>query len=147
MKALVEAAEEAATSLACGSILVGLGSESDDNGDVGLWLGNGPYARGQESEVLKALDLMDWAQGEEIVPVELQPPDHLPSTLPASANLKSNKAMEMFAKLLSSFEQKHCFRVKKGGSGSGGLVAVFLLGKSSDAGWGGLVGLGVWADE
>jgi len=66
IKALVEAAEEAATSLACGSILVGLGSESDDNGDVGLWLGDGPYAHGQENEVLKALDLMDWAQGEEV---------------------------------------------------------------------------------
>jgi hypothetical protein len=78
--------------------------------------------------------------------VELQPPDYLPSILPASVDLKSNKTMAMFAKLLSSFEQKHCFRVKKGGSGSGGLVAFFLLGKLSE-GWGGLVGLGVWADE
>jgi hypothetical protein len=53
----------------------------------------------------------------------------------------------MFAKLLSSFEQKHCFYIRKGGSGSGGLVAFFLLGKLSNEGWGGLVGLGVWADE
>jgi len=39
IKALVEAAEEAATSLAYSSILAGQGSESDDHGDVGIWLG------------------------------------------------------------------------------------------------------------
>jgi len=66
IKALVEAAEEAATSVACSSILAGLGNESDDNGDVGVWLGNGPYAQGQENEVLKALNLVDWVQGEKV---------------------------------------------------------------------------------
>ena len=80
--------------------------------------------------------------------MELEPPGFLPSTLPANVDLKSNNASaEKFTKLLSSLKQKHCFRVKKGGVGSGGLVAFFLLGNLDGEGWGGLVGIGVWADE
>ena len=80
--------------------------------------------------------------------MELQPPDSLPSTLPANLDLKSSKtSVDKFTKILSTFEQKHCFRVKQGGHGAGGLVAFFLLGKlDGEEGWGGLVGIGVWAD-
>jgi len=145
IKALVEAAEEAATSLACSSILAGQGSESDEHGDVGIWLGDGPYGEGQEHEVLKALDLLHWAGGEKVIAVELQLPNSLPSTL--SANLDFQVSVDKFAKLLSSFTQKHCFCVKQGSIRSG-LVAFFLLGKlDGEDGWGGLVGVGVWADE
>jgi len=150
IKALVEAAEKAAMSLACSSILVGQGSESDDYGDAGLWLGKGEYGEGHENEVLKALDLQSWIQEEQIVPVELQPPESLPSTLPARLDLKSHAvgaAMEEFTKLSSSFQQQYCFRVRKAGPMSGGDVAFFLLGQLDDHGWGGLVGVGVWADE
>jgi hypothetical protein len=66
IKALVEAAEKAATSLACSSILVGQGSESDDYGDAGLWLGKGEYGEGHENEVLNALDLQSWIQEEQV---------------------------------------------------------------------------------
>jgi hypothetical protein len=66
IKALVVAAEEAATSLTCSSILAGHGSESDDNGDAGLWLGQGAYGKGHENEILEALDLSGWAQGGEV---------------------------------------------------------------------------------
>jgi hypothetical protein len=79
------------------------------------------------------------------VAVNLLPPDSLPSTLSA---LKSDIASVVsFTRLLSSLDQKHCFRVKKGGPGSGGLVAFFLLGELHGEGWGGLVGIGVWGDE
>jgi len=147
IKALVEAAEEAATSLACSSILAGQGSESDDHGDVGIWLGKGTYGKGHESEVLDALGLQSWAKGEKIVAVELQPPDSLPSTLPPNLDLMSLNATMDFTKILTSFKQKHCFRVKKGGPSSGGSVAFLLLGQLNDEGWGGLVGIGVWADD
>lgn len=66
IKALAEAAEKAATSLACSSILAGQGSEGDDDGDVGIWLGQGDYGEGYESEVLEALGLENWAQEEEV---------------------------------------------------------------------------------
>ena len=66
IKALVQAAEKAATSLAYSSMLAGAGSESDENGDVGIWLGKGQYGAGHENEVLKALALEGWAQGEEV---------------------------------------------------------------------------------
>src|ERR1700734_2331831 len=165
IKTLVEAAQAAASSLACSSILAGQGSESDDDGDVGLWLGKGDYGEGHEREVLEALGLQGWAQGEEvrdyssnftidllnhpqIVPVKLQPPHFLPTTLPANIVLKSNNpGVDVLTKLLPSFKQKHCFRVKKGGPRSGGSVAFFLLGQLDDQEWGGLVGIGVWADE
>ena len=165
IEALVEAAEAAATSLACGSILAGQGSEGDDHGDVGLWLGKGAYGKGYESEVLDALGLQSWAQGEkvsnnvylcdpqlcllcsQIVAVELQP-HSLPSTFPANLDLKSNNAtIDDLTEILSSFRQKYCFRVKKAGPSSGGLVAFLLLGQLNDEGWGGLVGIGVWADD
>jgi len=106
IKALVEAADKVATSLAFSSILAGQGSESDDNGDVGIWLGEGDYEEGREVEVLAALGLQGWAP-----------------------------------------KERYCFRVKKGGPRSGGSVAFFLLGNLDDQGWGGLVGIGIWADE
>ena len=50
-------ANVAAGSLACGSILAGQGSEADEFGDVGFWLGPGSYGTGHELAVLHALGL------------------------------------------------------------------------------------------
>jgi hypothetical protein len=61
---LVLAAQKAASvnALACGSILAGPSSDSTEYGDVGVWLGEGPYSRGHEKDVLKALGLVAWSE-------------------------------------------------------------------------------------
>lgn len=63
---LVHLAQQAssANALACGSILAGPSSDSTEYGDVGIWLGEGPYGRGCEREVLDALGLGVWSEGE-----------------------------------------------------------------------------------
>jgi hypothetical protein len=58
-------ANKAAASLYCGSILAGQSSETDEYGDVGVWLGDleiGPAAGKPASEVIvEALSLTHWA--------------------------------------------------------------------------------------
>lgn len=67
MRKIVDDAQKAALAVPCGSILAGEGSESDDYGDVGVWLGQGEFKKGSEKEsaeqVLKALGLTSWANG------------------------------------------------------------------------------------
>jgi hypothetical protein len=59
-------ANEAAASLFCGSILAGQSSETDDYGDVGVWLGElgiEPGSSKSKSEViLEALSLTRWVE-------------------------------------------------------------------------------------
>ncbi len=55
-------ANNAAESLSCSSILAGQGNESDDTGDVALWLGEGDYGPGKEENVLKLLSLTPWIE-------------------------------------------------------------------------------------
>jgi hypothetical protein len=63
---LTAKANEAAASLFCGSILAGQSSETDEYGDVGVWLGDleiGPTASKSDSEVIvEALSLTHWAE-------------------------------------------------------------------------------------
>ena len=63
---LTVAANEAAASLFCGSILAGQSSETDEFGDVGMWLGDldsGPGSGKPESEaIVDALSLAHWAE-------------------------------------------------------------------------------------
>jgi len=58
-------ANEAAASLFCGSILAGQSSETDEYGDVGVWLGDleiGPATSKSDLEVVvQALSLTPWA--------------------------------------------------------------------------------------
>lgn len=68
---LTQRATAAATSVACGSVLAGQTSESDDFGDIGFWLGPGPYGRGNEHEVLEALLLCKRRAAEE-APAEVR---------------------------------------------------------------------------
>jgi hypothetical protein len=59
-------ANEAAASLFCGSILAGQSSETDEYGDVGVWLGDleiGPASSKSDSEaIVEALSLTRWAE-------------------------------------------------------------------------------------
>jgi len=63
---IVHAAQEAASSpaISCGSLLAGPASDSTEYGDVGLWLGEGSFQRGHVEDVLKALGLDAWLEGE-----------------------------------------------------------------------------------
>ena len=62
---LTTEANKAAESLFCGSILAGQTSETDEYGDVGVWLGDlgiGPTASGSDQEaIVEALSLTRWA--------------------------------------------------------------------------------------
>ena len=56
--ALAAAAQQAADSLLCSSILAGHSSESDEFADIGIFLGEGAdYSKGNEKQVLKSLGL------------------------------------------------------------------------------------------
>lgn len=59
-------ANEAAASLFCGSILAGQSSETDEYGDVGVWLGDlgiGPASSKPEPEaIIEALSLAHWVK-------------------------------------------------------------------------------------
>ena len=54
---LTRRAASAASALACGSILAGATSETDEYGDIAFWLGEGDFGPGREREVLDALGL------------------------------------------------------------------------------------------
>ena len=62
---LTTEANEAAASLFCGSILAGQSSETDEFGDVGVWLGDlgiGPGESEPDSgAIVEALSLTPWA--------------------------------------------------------------------------------------
>lgn len=61
---LTDEANKAAASLFCGSILAGQSSETDEYGDVGVWLGDlgiGPAANKSEV-IVEALSLTSWTR-------------------------------------------------------------------------------------
>lgn len=62
---LAAEANEAAASLFCGSILVGQSNETDEFGDVGMWLGDLEIGPGESEPdsgvVVEALSLTPWA--------------------------------------------------------------------------------------
>jgi len=101
-----------------------------------VWLGEGPYGRGHEKDVLKALGLDAWSEGE----IEQCPTYSPPAVRPDS---EAAVTLRKFTEACSSLEDTYFFRVHAGPT-SGGLVALFLLGHLKDEGWGGLVGMGVW---
>lgn len=58
LRQLTRSANAAAASLACGSILAGHTSETDEYGDVAIWLGSdGEHGTGHELDVLSLLGL------------------------------------------------------------------------------------------
>ncbi|KAI5835777.1 hypothetical protein K523DRAFT_325661 [Schizophyllum commune Tattone D] len=131
---LAKDAEEAAVSQSCSSILAGLGSESDDFGDVAVWLGQGEYGRGHEADALKRLGFEQWATHGQI------------SVLPPSSVLANFKQptpqLAKLAEDIAWLTDAHFFRLQVPGM-SGGVVVFFYLGQlaahGKPAGWGGLM--------
>ncbi|KAL1748592.1 hypothetical protein HDZ31DRAFT_29305 [Schizophyllum fasciatum] len=139
---LAKHAEAAAVSQSCSSILAGLGSESDDFGDVAVWLGQGEYGRGHEADALKRLGFEKWATHGQI------------SVLPPSSVLasysQSTPELAKLAEQIAWLTDAHFFRLQVPGM-SGGVVVFFYLGRfavhGKPAGWGGLVGMGTWSSS
>ncbi|KAL6308157.1 hypothetical protein BKA93DRAFT_815531 [Sparassis latifolia] len=146
LTALTLSANAAANALACGSVLAGQTSETDEFGDLALWLGEGHYGKGHEREVLEALGLHG-ALGPQIkiTPVEIPAAVYLPSNL-AELVARSSEGKRL-SSLLSQLDHIYSFTVQPMPAG-GGSVAQFLLGHRSHegfSGWAGLVGIGVWS--
>ncbi|KAF8070278.1 hypothetical protein FPV67DRAFT_1486810 [Lyophyllum atratum] len=95
----------------CSSILAGQGSESDDTGDVGLWLGSGEFQTPRQ--VLHALGLADWASDGEIAA----------TVFPPLAGLAGSQLGDLMAELKDMFS----FRAKV--SMTDGIVLFFLVGR------------------
>ncbi|KAH7908603.1 hypothetical protein BJ138DRAFT_1012447 [Hygrophoropsis aurantiaca] len=143
---LTEAAQDAAKSLFCGSIIAGHTSESDEYADIGIWLGHGPddhgYDKGYEIEVLHALGLD--ATIDEIQSVQLDPTSYLPQVIVTKST--SPPAVEAFSSALKDLTNVHCFFATFEHESSM-MMVWFLLGKLLPDGWCGLVGMGVSSDE
>lgn len=58
---LTAEANEAAAALFCGSILAGQSSETDEYGDVGVWLGDLGIGPADSRAIIEALSLSRWA--------------------------------------------------------------------------------------
>ncbi|KAG6857269.1 hypothetical protein H0H87_007102 [Tephrocybe sp. NHM501043] len=119
---LARAAHADALAMSCSSLLAGQGSESDDTGDVALWLGSGDFA--SPDLVLAVLGLLDWAAAREVKPF---PPPNGPQ----------------IDALLGQLHDVLSFRVSP--AMTGGMVMFFLVGRLSSGGWGGLAGIGTWS--
>ncbi|KAJ7039252.1 hypothetical protein C8F04DRAFT_1034023 [Mycena alexandri] len=139
LESLSVAAESAATSVLCSSILAGHTSESDDFGDAAIWLGQGAFGKGHEQAVLKSLGL-EGGKVRAISSIELSPKTCIPVTVNASTSTPELKALS--AKL-ADLQDLHCFSLEPA---SGSDVIFSLVGKNA-SGWGGLVGIGIWSDE
>ncbi|KAG6862288.1 hypothetical protein C0995_015985 [Termitomyces sp. Mi166 len=123
LRRLARAAQADAADMACSSILAGQGSESDDTGDIGLWLGSEDHA--SPELVLSALGLSGWAANGEV----------------AASNFAAPPASRV-EQALVEMEERFSFRVRA--SMTGGIVLFFLVGRVSGA-WAGLAGIGTWS--
>ncbi|OCH91812.1 hypothetical protein OBBRIDRAFT_886717 [Obba rivulosa] len=134
---LTLAANAAANSLACGSILAGQTSETDEFGDVAFWLGEGPFGKGFENEVLKALGFAPQLPLAKIYPLDLF----------VQISPEQESAKEAIY-LLSRFKDTFAFTVENLVGGTLGNPTVYILvgrleGDGYAPGWGGLIGMGV----
>lgn len=147
--ALTRAAAAAAASIACGSVLAGPTSESDEFGDVGFWLGVGvAHSLGRSpdgaQETLRALGLAA-RHGQQAEQVPLDADTALPVSLVRSPRTPQVLAL---AEMLAGLADTHAFRVRidrEQQLGAAGMLYV-LLGRRGAA-WMGLMGLGVWSDD
>ncbi|EMD32114.1 hypothetical protein CERSUDRAFT_119084 [Gelatoporia subvermispora B] len=134
---LTLSANAAATSLACGSILAGQTSETDEFGDVAFWLGEGPYGRGLENEVLKALGF-----GGRLPSVKMYPLD-----LFVQISRDQERSRDI-VNLLSQLQDTYAFTAENMVSSAlGDLVVYCLVGRVTGSGripgWAGLIGIGI----
>lgn len=148
LRELTLAAPPAANSLGCGSLLLGQSSESDEYGDVAFWLGDGPggkdyYGPGNVESIVSSLQL---SSDEEPQPISLKPPTYLPETLKFPA---INEKLQRVVDLLSEFEDRYAFAVRKpqrDGGGASDTVLAIYIGKLRGEGWAGLIGAGLWME-
>ncbi|GLB37234.1 putative regulator medusa [Lyophyllum shimeji] len=105
----------------CSSILAGKGSESDEFGDVALWLGSGEFQT--PMRVLNALGLAEWAANGEVADYVFPRP--------------TGNAGSQLGDMLSELKDQFSFRVQAGLTGS--LVLFFLVGRVESEGYGGLL--------
>ncbi|KAI0029993.1 hypothetical protein K488DRAFT_88186 [Vararia minispora EC-137] len=140
LQSFASAAAKAATAKACGSLLAGHSSESDEFGDVAVWIGKGEYGAGHEQDVLRALGL-ELSVGQQINILSPQNISSFPSTIQPSSD--SGAELEALKEHLGELEEKRFFAV----NGSGEVVAFVLVGRigGSDD-WVGLLGVGIAAD-
>ncbi|KAJ6593705.1 hypothetical protein B0H19DRAFT_1091726 [Mycena capillaripes] len=136
LESLAAAAQLAATSVLCSSILAGHTSESDDFGDAAIWLGQGAFGKGHEQAVLKTLGL----EGGRISSVELSAKTRIPVTVNAAS---STPELEALSAKLAELQDVHCFSLQPT---LGSDVIYSLVGKNA-SGWAGLVGIGIWSDD
>ncbi|KAH9963916.1 hypothetical protein BC827DRAFT_1192013 [Russula dissimulans] len=139
LRDLASAANATANENACGSILTGHASETDEFGDICIWLGIGPYSEGHEANILRALNLADPTQ--RITLGQLQSSTSLPSTFKV---LNSNEFTKLSV-LLAKLHNKFYFHVNSG-FGANGTAIHFLVGRLAEgilSGWVALVGIGV----
>jgi len=148
LRDLILSAHEGANDLCCGSILAGQGSETDEYGDIGFWLGDGPYGD-NPPEVLNAIGLEcfggDKASASTIGRISLTPTGLPESLWPPPPDPSLSKLKD----LLSALDNKYAFFVK-GGSFAGGVVLHVLLGEvkfGEEHGWGGILSIGIWTDN
>lgn len=156
LEELTRASFEVATSLMCSSVLAGQSSESDEYGDVGIWVGT--LSQKDPWEVLSNLGLKEWIQSKGGKIVNVAPsPSPLPSALTSTSGSQSSVAatpkihMDALSALLNNVDSTLEFRVEGLG---GGVVLYFFVGELSEhkggfesgSGYAGLVGVGVMAD-
>ena len=63
LQKLTQLVNEAAASVSCGSLLAGRTSETDEFGDVAIWLGEDALRPGHQNEVLRILALQGLVRG------------------------------------------------------------------------------------
>jgi len=156
LEELTRASYEVASTLLCSSVLAGRTSESDEYGDVGLWIGD--LKHGTAADVLRRLGLNSWLhQGAKIVSSPASPAPLPAAVTPLKGYASSPSStpqvhLEALSQLFSNLESPFEFRVE---GLSGGYVIYFFCGKLShsrggfaqDEGYAGLVGVGVSGDS
>ncbi|KAH9924411.1 uncharacterized protein B0H18DRAFT_1119946 [Fomitopsis serialis] len=125
LSSLTLRAGAAASSLACGSILAGQNSESDEYGDVAFWLGRGDFGTGHEPDIIDALGLK--TPESKVRHVDLSPHTHLPgSLLPLHA--KPTREVASLTEALDQLQGRHCLMIE-GIAADNSTVLYILLGQ------------------
>ncbi|KAH8120575.1 hypothetical protein DFH11DRAFT_75205 [Phellopilus nigrolimitatus] len=157
---LVASARTTANAHFCASVLAGHATESDEYGDVGIWIidaGNIDTVIGASNSlannarmVLKrlGLDTLLSTEDAEATPLVLASDTSLPAAFKGSSQ---ETDVAHLSGLLAQLENRFAFSVN---TGRGGIILHFLLGQprgraddSNNANvWAGLLGVGVWAD-
>jgi len=131
LRSLLLSTTQSAISNSSSSYLAGSSNESDDYGDVAIYLCPSSSAppsfgkEGSEKEILSLMDLGDLTKKENL---SIQP-----YSIPKTSH----------SQFVDQLEDKYAFRVEGARASDGGTVLFVLVGQY-ESDWVGLVGLGVW---